>query len=82
MGDRLGVALFLEDAGHQRFIDALVRRLAEEEGVAVEIDVRNARGGASQLDGQFTRFLRDNATLDQQLDLVVGICCNLRGSPQ
>ena len=71
MGDRLRVALFLEDAGHQRFIDALVRRLADEEGVAVEIDVRNARGGASQLDGQFTRFLRDNATLDQRLDLVV-----------
>lgn len=73
MGDKLGVALFLEDAGHQRFIDALVRRLADEDGVAVEIDVRNARGGASQLDGQFTRFLRDNATLDKQLDLVVVI---------
>ena len=71
MGDRLRVALFLEDAGHQRFIDALVRRLAEAEGTAVEIDVRNARGGASQLDGQFTRFLRDKATLYQRPDLVV-----------
>lgn len=71
MGDRLRVALFLEDAGHQRFIDALVRRLAEEEGAAIEIDVRNARGGASQLDGQFTRFLRDNAILYRRADLVV-----------
>ena len=67
------LALFLEDVGHEGFVDALVRRLAVEVNVAVDIEVRNARGGASQLDQQFVQFLRDNGTLEQQFDLVVVI---------
>ena len=67
------VALFLEDVGHERFVGALVRRLASEANVEVEMEVRNARGGAPRLDQQFVQFLRDNVTIDQRLDLVVVI---------
>ena len=67
------VTLFLEDIGHERFIDSLVRRLADQEGVPIEVDVRNASGGASRLDDQFVRFLRDYSVTDRRPDLVVVI---------
>ncbi len=67
------IALFQEDVGHERFIGALIRRLADEVGVSVQLEVRNARGGASQLDQQFVQFLNDSVTLDQRLNLVVVI---------
>ncbi len=63
----------MEDVGHEGFVGALVRRLAAEADVEVELEVRNARGGAPQLDQQFVQFLRDNVTLDQRFDLVVVI---------
>ena len=65
------VDLFLEDIGHERFVASLVRRLADEAGVPIEIDVRNATGGASQLDQQFLQFLRDYALAKLNPDLVV-----------
>jgi hypothetical protein len=67
------IALFQEDVGHERFIGALIKRLADEVGVSVQLELRNARGGASQLDQQFVQFLNDNVALDQQLNLVVVI---------
>ena len=67
------LALFLEDVGHERFVDSLVRRLAREACVPLQVDVRNARGGASQLDRQFTQFLLDYAIADMRPDLVVVI---------
>ena len=67
------VTLFLEDIGHERFVDSLVRRLADKEGVPIEVDVRNASGGASQLDQQFVRFLQDYSVADMRPDLVVVI---------
>lgn len=67
------LALFLEDIGHERFVDALVGRLAGEACVPIEIDVRNARGGAPRLDQQFMQFLRDYAATDTSPDLVVVI---------
>ncbi len=65
------VALFLEDIGHEGFVGSLVRRLADQEGVPIEVDIRNARGGASQLDQQFVRFLQDYSITDLRPDLVV-----------
>ena len=67
------VALFLEDVGHERFVGALTKRLADETIVEIDIEVRNARGGAARLDEQFTQFLRDIATSGQRFDLVVVI---------
>ena len=65
------VILFLEDIGHERFVDSLVKRLADEAGIPIEVDVRNARGGAPQLDQQFVRFLQDYAATTLCPDLVV-----------
>lgn len=65
------VALYLEDIGHERFVDSLLRRLAAQEGVAIEVDVRNASGGASRLDRQFVTFLQDCSVADVRPDLVV-----------
>ena len=65
------IALFLEDIGHEGFVDSLVRRLADQEGVRIEVDVRNARGGAPQLDQQFDRFLKDYSVTGMRPDLVV-----------
>jgi hypothetical protein len=43
--DRVGVELFAEDAAHELFLSALVRRLATERGAQAVIQVRSARGG-------------------------------------
>ncbi len=67
------LVLFLEDLGHERFVDSLLRRLADEACVPVEVHVRNARGGASQLDQQFMQFLGGYAASDTRPDLVVVI---------
>ena len=67
------VTLFLEDIGHERFVESLVRRLADEAGVPTQVDVRNARGGASQLDQQFVRFLQGYSVTDLRPDIVVVI---------
>ena len=67
------LALFLEDLGHERFVDSLVRRLADEACVPVEVHIRNARGGAPQLDQQFVQFLGGYAAAGVRPDLVVVI---------
>ena len=65
------VALFLEDVGHERFIGSLVGRLATEARISIEVDVRNASGGAPRLDDQFIQFLSDSAVASPRPDLVV-----------
>lgn len=42
---RIVLDLFAEDEAHERFIGAIVRRVAEEEGTACVIRPRIARGG-------------------------------------
>ncbi len=53
------IALFGEDFAHQEIIGALVRRIADEAGVAVRLDWRSATGGRPLLAKEFERFLRD-----------------------
>jgi hypothetical protein len=45
MSDALAVDVFVEDRAHEAFLDPLVRRIAEQEGIAVEVRVRRAHGG-------------------------------------
>lgn len=45
MTDALAVHLFVEDVGHDRLLRALVRRLAAEQGVTIDLRTRTARGG-------------------------------------
>jgi len=52
------VVCFFEDIAHEAFITELVRRAAKEQGKVVEIDTRNATGGA-KVWGELKAFLRD-----------------------
>jgi hypothetical protein len=45
MADRRRVHLFAEDLAHERFLSALLERIAAEEGVEILIATGNARGG-------------------------------------
>ncbi len=53
------VAAFGEDFAHRQIIDALVRRVAGEMGVAVRLDWRNARRGHGRVVQEVREYLRD-----------------------
>jgi hypothetical protein len=53
------VALFVEDFGHQQIIGALVNRLAQDCGIEVRLDFRNARHGHSAVTRELSDYLRD-----------------------
>ena len=53
------VSLFVEDSAHERVIGALVRRVADDLGVKVRLEWRNARGGHGRVVKEFRRYLRD-----------------------
>ncbi|MFQ6092422.1 MAG: hypothetical protein ACE5OR_07035 [bacterium] len=58
---KIRVCYFLEDRAHERFLKALVERVAREEGIMAHLllyDVRSARHG-SRVINQFREFLRD-----------------------
>lgn len=51
---------FLEDIGQQKFMESLIRRMAEEKGVAVRLlEPGNATGGRGRVLTELRRFLRD-----------------------
>ena len=39
------IGLFLEDVAHERFVTSVVEKVAEDAGIAVTRDIRNAAGG-------------------------------------
>lgn len=62
----------MEDYAHQQFLDALLQRLAEESGVSIRLDWRNARRGHGAVVREFKQYLRDvQVQGDQQPDLIV-----------
>jgi len=66
------IALFVEDHAHQQFLGALLQRLAEENGVAIRLDWRNARRGHGAVVKEFRQYLRDvQRQGDEQPDLIV-----------
>jgi len=77
------IALFVEDYAHQQFLGALLQRLAEENGIAVGLDWRNARRGHGAVVREFKQYLRDvQRQGDEQPDLIVAAtdanCIGLR----
>jgi len=59
---KLNIGYFLEDVGHENFVEALVTRVALEMGFAsddLNHDVRNATGGKGTAVAELQRFLRD-----------------------
>jgi hypothetical protein len=55
----LEVALFVEDCAHQQIIVVLVNRLAQDCGMRVRLDWRNARHGHSAVTRELSDCLRD-----------------------
>jgi len=53
------VALFVEDSAHQRFLGALLQRLADEMDIDIKLDWRNARRGHGAVIKEFRQFLND-----------------------
>jgi hypothetical protein len=53
------VAAFGEDFAHKEVVGALIERLADGVGVAVEIDWRSARGGHGRVVAELREYLRD-----------------------
>lgn len=45
MADKREVVIFGEDVGHERFVTALVKRVAVEEGVGLSVRTGSGRGG-------------------------------------
>jgi hypothetical protein len=53
------VALFVEDFAHQQIIGALVYRVAQEFGIEIRLDWRNARHGHGAVVRELGDYLRD-----------------------
>lgn len=72
--------LFAEDRAHQAFLEAILRRIADEEGKSVRIRVRSARGGHGKVLRELKIFQR-TLTLKGELPdiLVVAIDGNCKG---
>lgn len=80
--DSLSVLYFLEDIAHEKFIRALVHRVAcqvaEDLGIPslqIEEEVRNATGGRGATLTELSRFLRENRDLRSHI-LIVAIDAN------
>jgi hypothetical protein len=69
------IGYFLEDVGQERFLVALVERVAKEKGLPpdrLHRDVRNATGGQGKALSELRRFLRDvNREQERLFDLLV-----------
>lgn len=65
------VALFVEDGAHQRVVGAILQRVAEDRGVTVRLDWRNAAGGRGQMAQELKRYLRDLTNQGGHPDLIV-----------
>ncbi len=55
----LTIGYFLEDNLHELFFTTLTRRVAEDLGVVIALDVRNATGGKGRVMAELKSYLRD-----------------------
>ena len=66
-----GIALFVEDYAHRQVVGALVRRVADEYGVAVRLDWRSAVRGHGRVVRELSDYLRDLAGQGRPPDLII-----------
>lgn len=83
MADKVRILYFLEDRVQERFIKALVERVAKEESISTDNlihDIRSARGG-SKVITEFKKFLKDAEKMrETEMDLlIVAIDGNCKG---
>lgn len=72
------VDIFVEDRAHEYFIRALVMRVAREQGISVDIQIRSATGGHGRAIGEFRKYmvLVEKGVLLRPELIVVGIDAN------
>jgi hypothetical protein len=74
------IAVFVEDFAHRQVIGALIGRVAAEQGIAVQLEWRNARRGHGQVVRELKEYLRDLERQGSLPDLVVvGTDANCKG---
>jgi hypothetical protein len=75
------IAAFGEDFAHKEIVGALIDRLSVDEGIAVRVDWRNARGGHGRVVTELQEYLRDLRRSGGAPDLVViATDANCRGA--
>ncbi len=75
------INLFVEDRGHEVFLQALVQRLAKKYAIDIETLFSNARGGHGKVVGKLKRYINDLQDDDEILPdlLIVAIDGNCKG---
>ncbi len=53
----LTIGMFMEDMAHEKFVTSIVEKVAEDAGIAVTFDIRNAAGGAPRMLTELDSFL-------------------------
>jgi hypothetical protein len=75
------ITLFCEDSFHEKFVGAMLRRLADEYGIGVTSRFRSSRGGLPRMHDEFKEFLRDVSRQGQPFpdSIVVVVDANCQG---
>lgn len=75
------IVLFVEDYGHEAFIQTLVNRLARENGIKVKIEPRCVRGGHGKVITEYQSYLLDLQREKDRLPdlLIVATDANCKG---
>ena len=69
---RMTISLFAEDYGHEQFVVPLVRRLAAEEGIRIELRCLSVRGGFGRVAKELAEYVRALCQYREHLpDLVI-----------
>lgn len=78
------IILFVEDEAHEKFIRALVQRLADESDTEVRIAGRSVRGGHGKVITEFQKYLRHIHREREGLPdlLIVATDANCKGYPE
>ncbi len=78
---KISLCYFLEDIAHEKFLRALVTRIARDRGIEPSLldhEVRNATGGRGKALAEFAQFLRESPALQCHI-LIVAIDANCQG---
>lgn len=65
------IAAFGEDSAHRMVVGPLIAKVAGEQGIAVHIDWRSARGGYPKVANELRDYLRDLSLQREPPDLIV-----------
>ncbi|HOE12871.1 MAG TPA: AAA family ATPase [bacterium] len=73
------IRMFVEDFGHQEVVGGLVRRLAQESGIEINLKILNASGGSGMVLHELQRYVRDLQTGNLPDLLIAAIDANCQG---